>query len=776
MKVFKNEKGYTLLFTFAAIVLFSIIGLSLITLTSNGVSRNEVRQSTSQSHDLAEKGVTYFSEHLNAELTAEIENLEKIIDKKTEVKTQFNTFASNYACKGLSSVDSPTTIYSEDKFKTITSDLGTTKVCILKIENSPTNEYSRLITFKSIGTVKGETNETTFESQSEVGYSYVPEALNYAVSTNESGNLYMFGGIQIEGNVKASNDIYVSNKAFWSNTSSPIWVQSVLPRIKPIDGITQPKVYAKSVYRIDDSSSNPLTPSSVITKENPNIKKTTITDSNISDAFHTLNGEPTPVLANEKADGSPIKVSNIINTIAQVPNNGMHKNVQISRYNGNFAGANSTNPIKKYEVGDEKALYISGNMNIGRYSLNGNYSNDSSQYNNFELNGNYYVEKNLVISGAKLKGNAVIYVKGSVDIEYSTINAGPNEQNNTIFIFAEKPIEIHNISVNSPPGIEGDPESKGGGSVINGFFYTNSNFLMYGVGSNTRITGGVSAKHTTFTALRGHGVDELNKNKVQPNNTITNNSNSCTNGSGGAHCSCDKNTGDEDRETSYWNQFEMIDKESLKKHLDNQKKEDIGYYDWYKAIFNQNIERIKLLIDIPQGALAREATDNDLGKSLYIKNKEQKDFWGKTIYTWETSTSQIVTKEHTNSNNPFYVKEYHFTSYGWQGWFSSLNSTLNEIKDSDPDLLLLSTILNDIYGNNKEESKDKCLTDREQNDKGKPNTNHNNSIVGGYNYTSRLTIVYNNDLISRYTETNAIEVENAEIHVIPANIKTLKIN
>ena len=776
MKIFKNEKGYTLLFTFAAIVLFSILGLSLITLTSNGVSRNEVRQSTSQSHDLAEKGITYFSEHLNTELEKKIDDIKTKVNKNVEVKKHFNDLAALYACKGLTNDDSPNIVYSTDKFKTIESDLGTTNVCILKIEPSPTNEYSRLITFKSIGTVKGETNETTFESTSEVGYSYVPEALNYAVSTNESGNLYMFGGIQIEGNVKASNDIYVSNKAFWSNTNSPRWVQSVLPRVKSIDGITQPKVYAKNVYRINDSSSNPLTPSSVITKENPNITKTKITDSTISNAFHTLNGEPTPILANEKADGSRIEVSNIVSTTSGIPDNGKYKNVQISRYNGNFVGATSTNAIKKYEVGDEKALYISGNMNIGRYSLNGNYSNDSSQYNDFELNGNYYVEKNLVISGAKLKGNAVIYVKGSVDIEYSTINAGPNEQNNTIFIFAEKPIEIHNISVNSSPGIEGNLESKGGGSVINGFFYTNSNFLMYGVGSNTRITGGVSAKHTTFTALRGHGVDELNKNRSD--NTIIEGSDSCTTGSGGAHCACDKNTGDEDRENSYWNQFEMIDKESLKNHLNTQKK-SIGFIDFnreYKERFNENIERIKLLIDIPQGALAREATDNDLGKSLYIKNKEQKDSRDRTIYTWETSTRQIVTKEHTNSDNPFYVKEYNFTPFYWQTWFNSLNSTLNEIKNTHPDLLILSIILNDIYGNNKEESKDQCLVDREQNDKGKPNNNHNNSIVGGYNYTSRLTIIYNNDLIKRYTDTNAIEIENAEITVIPTNVKDLKIH
>ena len=761
MKVFKNEKGYTLLFTLAAIIIFTVLGLSLFTLTSSGLSRNEIRQSTSQSHDLAEKGITYFSELLNAELVAKTEELKNKPDKKNAVVTHFNTFANKYACKGLTSVDSPNTVYATDKFKTIESDIGTTKVCILKIEEDPTNTYARILTFKSIGTANSATTETIFEAKSEVGYSSVPEALNYAVSSNKGGNLYMFGGVQIEGNVKASNDIYVSDKAFWSSTNNPKWVQSVLPRVKSIDGIAQPKVFAKNIYRINDSSSNPLTPSSVITKNTPSITSTKITDSTISSAFHTFKGEPTPVLAGEKEDSSGIEVSNIVSTIASKANS-KYNNVQISKYTGNFVRA-TTKESKNYEVGDDKALYISGHMNIGKYSLNGNYSNNTNDYNSFELNGNYYVEKDLVISGAKLKGNAVIYVKGSVDIEFSTINAGPNEQNNTIFIFAEKPIEIHNISVNSSPGIEGDLNKQGGGSVINGFFYTNSNFLMYGVGSNTRITGGVSAKHTTFTALRGYGVDELSKN--QSNKTITNDSNTCT----GINCSCELNN-DGDRENSYLNQFEMIDKENLKIQLNDQKKKiDRNDNQWKKddkREFNENINRIILLVDKPNGSKYRVATQSDIGKYFYITEGYNWSY-GKVSQWTVNKKLRIVEKDYLFTNDNKYIDI---------RWYSNVKTTLNSIKGTNTEFNILYNILESIYGSNKNDFNDQCLTGREQNDKGKSNNNSEHSNVGGFNYTSRLTIVYNNDLIKRYTETNAIEVENAEIGVIPTNVKNLTIH
>ena len=747
-----NEKGYTLLFTFAAIIIFSILGLSLFLLTSNGISRNEVRQNTSQSYDLAEKGVHYFSEMLNAELDRKIEEIKKITNSNTKintVKNQFNTFANTYACKGLNSIDSPSTNYPIDKFKIITSDLGTTKICISKIEAGPSNEYSRLITFKSIGIVEGMTKETVLNAQSEVGYSYVPESLNYAVSTNDGGNLYMFGGIQVEGNIKASKDIYVSNKAFWSSTNNPRWVQSVLPRVKSVDNFTQPKVFSQNVYRISDTSSNPLTPSSAITKDNPSIPKTKIIDNNIHTAFHNLTDEPTPFLAGPKEDGSIINVSNIVSTISSIPNNGKYKNIQIKKHNGDFIGATKTNKdsfTSKHTTPANNATYVSGKMSVGRYALSGNYSNDTSKYYDFELNGNYYIEKDLVISGAKLKGNAVIYVKGSVDIEFSTINADTNDKSNTIFIFAEKPIEIHNISVNSSPGIESKPESTGDGSVINGFFYTNSNFLMYGVGSNTRITGGISAKHTTFTALRGHGVDELRKN-----NSLTSITPSpCT----GEFCSCDKNDVS-DRESSYLNQFEMLDKEDLKQKL-NALKNKGSYSRWGNWVPTYNlthIENLTSLLDNLYGGKSRKISNSDKGNNMWVR-----------LFSWNYTT---VNDWHILLN--LRVKEVHFDN-------NQLN-TVAAIKTNinDMELTIFLNLIQVIYGNGVEDSNDQCLVDREKFDKGNPNNNHNNSNIGGYNYTSRLTIIYDNELIKRYTETNAIEVDNAEITVIPTNIRDLTI-
>ena len=55
----KSEKGYSLLLTTAVVVLFTILGLSLLTLTSSGVLKNKQRESQIQAQDLADKGITY---------------------------------------------------------------------------------------------------------------------------------------------------------------------------------------------------------------------------------------------------------------------------------------------------------------------------------------------------------------------------------------------------------------------------------------------------------------------------------------------------------------------------------------------------------------------------------------------------------------------------------------------------------------------------------------------------------------------------------------------
>src|SRR5690606_11061533 len=71
-----------------------------------------------------------------------------------------------------------------------------------------------------------------------------------------------------------------------------------------------------------------------------------------------------------------------------------------------------------------------------------------------------------------------------------------NGYDGSLIIFANQAINIANISVN-----QDEP------SNIKGFFYSEDALEMYGVGSNIKIDGGISAKRIVLNAIRGRASD-----------------------------------------------------------------------------------------------------------------------------------------------------------------------------------------------------------------------------------------------------------------------------
>lgn len=68
MDVIKNKKGNTFIITIVLLLIFSILGLSLISLTLSGASKNEVRQDEVRASALAEKGIDRMTQEINSEL------------------------------------------------------------------------------------------------------------------------------------------------------------------------------------------------------------------------------------------------------------------------------------------------------------------------------------------------------------------------------------------------------------------------------------------------------------------------------------------------------------------------------------------------------------------------------------------------------------------------------------------------------------------------------------------------------------------------------------
>jgi hypothetical protein len=107
------------------------------------------------------------------------------------------------------------------------------------------------------------------------------------------------------------------------------------------------------------------------------------------------------------------------------------------------------------------------------------------------------VDGDVTIKGADAQFNSMMYVDGDVKIEYSRINGlNKNGREGSLIIFANGKIDIQNNSV-----YQDEP------SRIKGFFYSEKELEMYGVGSNIRIEGGISARKIVLNAIRGRARD-----------------------------------------------------------------------------------------------------------------------------------------------------------------------------------------------------------------------------------------------------------------------------
>ncbi len=482
-KLLHNDHGYTLVFTVGIIVIFMVLGLSLMMLTSSGIKKNEVRQDTVQSKDLADKGITYVVNDLQS-------YLEKTIKNTPMGKTQFNDLLNNTV-----KVTCPQNIIIPGEKN------NKTNVCIEKVEQISTVEqdrYKRLVTFKSTGQVNG--RDTIVRSKVIIGTDAIPDQLRYAVSTNKGGNLFLHGGVEIQGDIKTDGNLIISKNATWMSGSTAKWEDSVGARIVKETKSVNPKIIMRDkdqmIYTIDGSSS------------------TVNYNSHIAGSFNNNYGKISPYLSNSAplVEKKLFNTQNLaivtksltpdnINVITKVEDK-INESADYNYYDGDVSITSTYNPIKNYTR--DKTILIAKKEKKNSFSFScfcwreeetGKYLKANLTINansNINLRGSYYINGDLSITNTNLKSDAIIYVKGDVNIRDSTLMG--IDPNSTLIIFADGNISISNISEYS---------SYNNPSTIKGFFYSNSDMIMYGVGSNIRLTGGISSRRLILTALRG---------------------------------------------------------------------------------------------------------------------------------------------------------------------------------------------------------------------------------------------------------------------------------
>ncbi len=485
-KYLQNDKGYSLLLAIGVILIFTVLGLSLMTLTSSGVTKNSHREDTILAQDLSDKGIDF--------AVNDIQNtLEKQIIATPMGKTEFGTFLDTTLTKtNLKCPAAGQPLPNNIGFHIPTENNNITKVCIEAVKmitnssgiTEEKDRYKRLVTFRSYGVVKNK--EHISKTDVIIGTDAIPDQLKYAISSNNDGSLYFHGGVEVTGDIKSSADVHIIKKAFSGWSYDPTWHKSIALKMNPTSGSASSKIIlskpSKKLYYYDGSQ---FRDGQTLSYKSP----TNIYNMNNQKEIREILTSSTKV--NLLSKDLP---EDTIDVESKVTSTYTDRRYDLSLIGKEIAG-NSTNLKRAANsvtmVYDNCVSYSTwGCKQQGFGKTNLNIAGTSNSRKNVEIQGTYYIKGDLTINYANIKSNAVLYVDGDVNIRFSTLRE--LQTGSTLIIFARGSIFIANISeyLDEP-------------SIIKGFFYSQNDMTLYGVGSNIKVIGGLSAKNIYLTALRG---------------------------------------------------------------------------------------------------------------------------------------------------------------------------------------------------------------------------------------------------------------------------------
>src|SRR5690554_447664 len=111
MKILQSEKGNTLVITILVLLMASVIGLTLMSMSLNGTKRNEHRENYSQAVEQAENGIKHITLQIQKDLEEKIKDLEQkeleAAEKlffmsenkyKESFNQKFDEILDNYSC------------------------------------------------------------------------------------------------------------------------------------------------------------------------------------------------------------------------------------------------------------------------------------------------------------------------------------------------------------------------------------------------------------------------------------------------------------------------------------------------------------------------------------------------------------------------------------------------------------------------------------------------------------------------------------------------------
>ncbi|AKS39102.1 hypothetical protein NP92_05605 [Anoxybacillus gonensis] len=464
-----NERGYSLVLVMLTVTVFFIIGLTILSVSIYQAKFTQVRvEDVTSLHD-AVKAV----EETVAELKVKVEQL------TLSTPAQLDVDLGNAQVGFLNELMNRHGVTIED----ITDEKGIVR----------NHLFTRVFRISAPYGNKAVTREVIITN--------APSFLKYALGSRE--NVTLNGGAYIDGNIYAGKDIYVTNVANYIYNSTLYSVQTSFPTTSEksilfVDGnryACDHENGAKSCYTISNEftkNMNDFSSSSLSFQyQGPSIQKEqeefidvnfdfTLKDKLLSaagiDAFdqskqtqyQNLISLPLSELVEQ------LKPSFAFVTVDDATNLPTALDVAIASGKSIFLDT-STVPyfdITSFTLNDGQWLIVNGDLTL-----------ENAGSSPLQISGNIIVLGNLTITG-QVAFDSTIYVNGNTSI-YNTTISGLNGKE--VVLLTKEELEIarvneftNNFSLTTPN--------------LKGFFYTDSNAVIYAVGSYINIEGGLFAR------------------------------------------------------------------------------------------------------------------------------------------------------------------------------------------------------------------------------------------------------------------------------------------
>lgn len=256
MTILRNEKGAALLIVFLILILFTVLGISVMTTTMQSAQIRKFTDSEIEGKMLADIGLTYFQEYIEEKLKDKkpSENIDReVISFIEEIASPMHTIEDK------NNIESKKILLPKVKGERGESGFAIFYELGNKIEYSDgsselSQPYVRKVAVSVLGIPSGSnvsgTSQKKVRLNATVYINTIPAPFHSAVSTK--GNLLLFGGTNIIGNV-AANNIITTNQYYYKDEDEKFQTEKEDDNIPYIEG----KVMLSNtgqLYQVDLSS------------------------------------------------------------------------------------------------------------------------------------------------------------------------------------------------------------------------------------------------------------------------------------------------------------------------------------------------------------------------------------------------------------------------------------------------------------------------------------------------------------------------------------------